>query len=224
MKPPFAPYRSRSIDHAVLELFALVSDGFAGAKEAFLHEDHAIVSHLLERERLIDARYLALEREVNERLLAPERTPAMVHYLVTVVRIIPELERSGDLAEHVARKGALGLARELSPRGRGLLESMAELALSMWSETALAFERADPTVARRVHELDESLDDLHVTFTAEIASTCRSIATAMDLALVARFVERFGDHAVNLALSSATLATLESPLPKGDLAVPLHHP
>lgn len=218
MTPSLEPvYRSRSIDFAVLELFALVSDAFSGAKEAFLHEDKGIVAHLVERERIIDVRYLALEREVHERLLSPDRTPAMVHYLVTIVRIIPELERSGDLAEHIARKGALGLVRELRPRARGLLESMAELALSMWSETAMAFEHTDPTVARRVNDLDESLDDLHVTFTAEIASTCQSIATAMDLALVARFVERFGDHAVNLARSTAALATLESPVPKGNL-------
>lgn len=209
-----ALYRSRSIDLAVLELFALVSDGFAGAKEAFLHEDHEIVTQLVARERLIDEHYQRLEREVNARLLEPDRSPTVVHYLVTIVRIIPELERSGDLAEHIARKGALGLARELRPRARGLLESMAELALAMWNETAAGFEQGDATVARRVNELDESLDDLHVTFTAEIASTCRSIATAMDLALVARFVERFGDHAVNLARSTASLATLESPRPK----------
>ncbi len=215
-----ALYRSPSIDAAVLELFALVSDGFSGAKEAFLHEDHEIVRRLIQRERTIDARYLALEREVNARLLAPDRTPEAVHYLVTIVRIIPELERSGDLTEHIARKGALGLVRALGPRARGLLESMAELALEMWQATAVAFELADPSVARRVNELDEALDDLHVAFSTEIASTCSSISTAMDLALVARFVERFGDHAVNLARSSATLTTLTTPMPKRELQSP----
>ena len=42
-----------------------------------------------------------------------------LRYLLTVVRVVPELERSGDLAQHIAVRGTKGLADQLSPRARG---------------------------------------------------------------------------------------------------------
>jgi hypothetical protein len=48
--------------------------------------------------------------------------------LLTLLRILPEVERSGDLAEHIARRAARGLGVEMSPRSRGLVERMGEVA------------------------------------------------------------------------------------------------
>jgi phosphate transport system protein len=60
-------------------------------------------------------------------------------------------------------------------------------------------------VADEVEELDDELDELHVTLTAEIASGSMPLPVAIEAALVARFYERFGDHAVNLARRIAVL-------------------
>ncbi|MEX6429468.1 MAG: phosphate signaling complex PhoU family protein [Ferrimicrobium sp.] len=208
------PYRSTSIDQRVLELFALVGDSFVGAKEALLHGDTSIATRLVDRERHIDELYGSLQREVSQRLMDDDHRPGELHYLVGIVRIIPELERSGDLAEHIARKAALDLTRDLKPRCRGIMEQMAELGASMWTQASVAFDIQDPAVATRLDQLDENLDDLHVSFMTEVASSTPPIAIAMELALVGRFLERFGDHAVNLARTTASLITQVDPYPK----------
>jgi len=58
---------------------------------------------------------------------------------------------------------------------------------------------------RSLDDLDDELDDLHVTLTAEVVAGTMSLPVAIELAMVARFYERFGDHAVNLARRMATL-------------------
>ncbi|WP_298346845.1 phosphate uptake regulator PhoU [Ferrimicrobium sp.] len=207
-------YRNTSIDQRVLELFALVGDSFVGAKEALLHSDTSITTRLVDRERRIDELYSTLQGEVSQRLMDDDHHPGELHYLVGIVRIIPELERSGDLAEHIARKASLDLTRDLRPRCRGIMEQMAELGASMWTQASLAFDVQDPTVATHLDQLDENLDDLHVSFMTEVASSTPPIAIAMELALVGRFLERFGDHAVNLARTTASLITQVDPYPK----------
>ncbi|MHB8190984.1 MAG: phosphate signaling complex PhoU family protein [Ferrimicrobium sp.] len=204
----------RSIDVRVLELFALVSDGFVGAKEALLHGDRSITAQLVDRERRIDRLYHSLQDDIDRRLLAPGLTPEHVHYLVTVTRIIPELERSGDLALHIAQKAVLDLTRDLSPRSRGILEQMAELGAAMWNQASVAFDERDAHAANHLDALDEELDELHLSFIAEVASTCTSVAIAMEMALVGRFFERFGDHAVNLARTTSTLARTREAHPR----------
>ncbi len=209
-----AEFRSQPIDEGVIELFALVGDGFVGAVEAFLYGDQDITSSLLDRERRIDELYRSLQAKVSDRLTQGPLDPVEVQYLVGVIRIIPELERSGDLSEHIARKAAMGLAADMSPRCRGIVKQMADLAAAMWTQASMAYEKRDPSVADLLDQLDESLDDLHVSFIAEVASSRCSLTTAMELTLIGRFLERLGDHAVNLARTTASLVTRVDPYPK----------
>ena len=200
-------YRSPSIDTRVLELFALVGDGFVGAREALIHGDVSISTLLIDREKRIDRLYNSLQKEVSERLLTGGLEPAEIQYLVGVIRIIPELERSGDLAEHIARKAALDLSRDLRPRCRGIMQQMGEVGTLMWNQASIAYDTRDATIAGMLGEMDESLDDLHVSFIAEVVSSSPPATVAMELALVGRFLERFGDHAVNLARTVAAITT-----------------
>ena len=60
-------------------------------------------------------------------------------------------------------------------------------------------------------DLDDDLDHLHVILTAEIASGSMSLPVTIESALVARFYERFGDHAVNLTRRIVTLVGSPAP-------------
>ena len=53
--------------------------------------------------------------------------------------ILPELERSGDLAEHIAQRAVTNLGAEMSPVSRGIVQLMAEVALEMWRDAADAY-------------------------------------------------------------------------------------
>ena len=78
---------------------------------------------------------------------------------------------------------------------------------TIWRETADAFAERSPEAAVNIDDIDDELDDLHVTLTAELVAGTMSLPVAIELAMVARFYERFGDHAVNLARRMASLVT-----------------
>jgi phosphate transport system protein len=75
---------------------------------------------------------------------------------------------------------------------------MGEVAAQMWVKAADAFGDGAPEVAVRLEELDDEMDDLHTTFIAEIVGSGVPTQIAIELALIGRFYERLGDHAVNL--------------------------
>ena len=115
-----------------------------------------------------------------------------------ILRILPELERSGDLAEHIASQSAQGLARWLTPRALSLVSQMGAVGLEMWDMAAAAFATGDTSAADHLRVRDDEVDDLHVSLTAELAAGGISIPVAIEMGLVARYFERLGDHAVNI--------------------------
>jgi len=68
----------------------------------------------------------------------------------------------------------------------------------MWRMAADAYGDRSPTRAPRLDELDDEMDELNVTLTAELASGEMALPIIIELALVSRFYERLGDHAVNV--------------------------
>jgi phosphate transport system protein len=82
---------------------------------------------------------------------------------------------------------------------------MGEVATTIWASTADVVSERSAGGARYIDDLDDELDDLHVTLTAELVAGTMPLPVAIELAMVARFYERFGDHAVNLARRMAAL-------------------
>ena len=126
--------------------------------------------------------------------------------VISVLRIVPELERSHDLVVHIAEHATHMLGDELSPRGRGLVQRMGETAAEMWNETANAWYQRDAEAVDALDERDDDLDSLHSALLAELASGRMSLPVAMDMTLVARYYERLGDHSVNIARRVVYLA------------------
>lgn len=198
-----SPARStafQEIDELLVRMFALVTEGVAAASEAFLAGDREIARRVIAADRHVDALQQRVEELVEHRLANGDPLdPQEVRLLVSMLRIAPELERSGDLIEHIALRTTQRLTVGLTPRARGLLADMAAMASTLWIGATDAYVDRD---AGRVDELrlqDDALDDLHVELTAELSLGRTSIAEAVELGLVARFYERLGDHAVNVA-------------------------
>jgi phosphate transport system protein len=189
-----------AIDRQVLRLFAMVTGGLGAATAAFLDADSAAASALVAGDPLIDTLQRSTEDLVQRVLMHPSAlSEAELRMLVAVLRIVPELERSGDLVEHIAMRTHQGLGRSISPKARGLIEQMGELGVELWRGATDAYADRDPGAAERLRELDDRLDDLHVRLSGELAETTTSIPVAIEMGLVGRFFERLGDHAVNVA-------------------------
>jgi phosphate transport system protein len=76
---------------------------------------------------------------------------------------------------------------------------MGEVASTIWRDATDIVLDDREKAAGALEEIDDELDDLHVSLTAELTSGSMSVPVAVEVALIARFYERFGDHCVNLA-------------------------
>ena len=187
-----------NIDFRMTQLFALVSEALAGATDALLGNDAGRGLLVVEGDQSVDDLTAEVELMVWKQIEDETRPSASLRHLVGILLIVPELERSGDLAEHIAQRAVTNLGSAMSPLSRGIIGRMAEVALEMWRDAADAYgDRA--AKADALSEADEEIDILHERLTREIAAESMPIAIGAQVTLVARFYERLGDHAVNLA-------------------------
>jgi phosphate transport system protein len=186
------------IDSRMADLFRLVAEALSGATTALLEGDVAQGSAVVDGDQSVDDLTADVELLVWQQIDdGPQGVDALRH-LVAILLILPELERSGDLAEHIAQRAVLNIGPDMSPLSRGIVRRMAEVALEMWSAAADAY--ANRTIlADSLSEDDEELDILHDRLTGEIAAETMPTAVGAQVTLVARFYERLGDHAVDLA-------------------------
>lgn len=199
MAPASGGLALEDLDEAVVRIFGLVREALDGATDIFLAADRRAARNLVERDQVIDALHLQAEITVMDELVRAGHFDQRQRYRhLLIMRILPELERSGDLAEHIASHASQGLAAWISPRARQLVAQMGALGSEMWALAADAFATGDGSVADLLRVRDDEIDDLHVSLTAELAAGRVSVPVAIEMALVARYFERLGDHAVNV--------------------------
>ena len=191
---------SQDLRPQTVRIFALVGEAIASATHALLANDRELAKRVVEQDIIIDELVNALVFSAEHRLLESAALDVEGRReLLILLRILPEVERNGDLAEHVARRAARGLGSEMSPRSRGLIERMGEVASMIWREATDVIIDGKTEASGAIEDIDDELDDLHVSLTAELTSGSMSVPVAVEVALLARFYERFGDHCVNLA-------------------------
>jgi phosphate transport system protein len=183
------------IDMRVTRLYALVNESLVAATDAFLAADREEARSIARRDRSIDELEGEIEAAVERVLLFQAPVARDFHRLVTALRIVPELERSGDLAEHIASRAATGVGSELTPAIRGLIEQIGQQLATMWRAAADAWADRDATAGSRLAEQDEVVNELHKRLWDELVTSGLPAELTMEMALVARFFERLGDHA-----------------------------
>jgi phosphate transport system protein len=192
-------HRLHDIEDEFMKLFGYVAEDLTAATNALLSSDPGGLDLVFEREMAIDRLYPQIEELVEANLLLETPVASEFRLVISILRVVPELERAHDLVEHIAEHANHMLGAQLSPRSRGLVQRMGDNAVAMWSQTAEAWTQRDPQAADALDERDDDLDSLHSALMAELASGTMSLPVAMDMALVARYYERLGDHSVNIA-------------------------
>lgn len=194
------------IEAKVIHIFALVAEDLSAATAALLDGDPSARDVLAEREEAIDAIYMDVEELVNHQIALQAPMAKDLRFLLSVLRIVPEIERSHDLVVHIANYASADLARDLTPKTRGLVSGMGHVAADMWQRVADSWYRRDAAVAQELDERDDEVDTLHEALLLELASGAMSSPLVITMTLVGRFYERLSDHAVNIARRVAYLA------------------
>ncbi|WP_158375111.1 phosphate signaling complex protein PhoU [Cellulosimicrobium cellulans] len=192
---------SRRVEHAI---------GAAG--EALLRQDLALAESVIADDLAIDA----LERDLDERcvlLLAQQQPVATdLRVVVSALRMSATLERMGDLARHVAQvaRGRYPNAA-IDPALTGVFTEMNEAARRVAQRTTQVLTSHDLTEAEGIERDDDLLDSLHEeTFRVLLGGSWTGTPQqTIDVTLLGRYYERFGDHAVSVARRIVYLVTGE---------------
>jgi len=194
------------IEAKVIQLFSMVAEDLPKATEILLGGTSEMVRALAERDRVIDALYPEIEDLADRELLLQAPVASDLRLLVSVLRVVPELERSHDLVVDIARRASHILSEDLTPRTRTLIGEMGNLAADMWQQAVDCWPKRDRSAAVALSERDDEMKELYTSLIAEIASGRMTVPVTMEMTLVARFYERLADHAYNVARRVVYLA------------------
>jgi phosphate transport system protein len=192
------------VEQPILRLFGLVREALARATYALLNGDTVLAQAVVDGDVEIDEATADLELDVWSRIEAGDHASSDLRALVGILLIVPELERSADLAEHIAHRALTNIGAEMTPVARGIVQRMSEVAAEMWQLVAAAYSNHNAQDLELAEE-DEELDILHDRLTAEIAKAGMPTNITAQVTLISRFYERIGDHAVNLSRRIAAL-------------------
>jgi phosphate transport system protein len=206
--------RMSSLQRAVLAIGREVQRSIPDATDAWLRRDCLAGEQVNARTAGWSARARDVELAVYALIATQQPMASDMRRLTALVRLTEEVARSGDLVAHVARSACFERAvDDFSPALRALVVEMATVAATLFGDALAAYEADDADAARLVADADEELDLLHRDLFATLLDGAAETAPAIDLALLGRFYERLGDHAVEIAGRLSFVATGQVPEP-----------
>jgi phosphate transport system protein len=186
----------------LVRLAAVVCESIPRGTQALLDGDLAAAQALIDADDELDRGSLDVEDRCYHQLALQQPMASDMRALVTAIRLTAEIERSGDLMVNVAKGARRIYGMAIDPKVRGLLQSMSDEALRLYRYAVDAYADADEGKASALDDMDDTLDALHVEYIAQILESCRGgtldVQAAVQLALIGRYYERIGDHAVNI--------------------------
>jgi phosphate transport system protein len=186
----------------VARLAAMVTDVIPRGTQVLLNGDLEGAKTLIEHDDELDRLTLQIEEQCYQLLVLQQPMAGDLRILVSALRMASEIERSGDLVVNIAKTMRRIYGDELTPRIRGLVEQMSEEAAKLYKAAIDAYLDEDDALAAAIDDMDDVLDSLQKDFIEAVIEAHEAdridLNAAVQLALIARYYERIGDHAVNM--------------------------
>jgi phosphate transport system protein len=184
----------------IARMSAGVTELVPRATEILLDGDLEGADQLILADDEYDTRALALEEECFRVLALEAPVAGDLRLVVSTIKIIADVERSADLCANICKAARRIHGHRLDARLRGVIEQVGAQAQRLCKHATEAYLNNDGPSAAALHDMDAYLDDLHRQFVQAIFESHRDgnldLQVAVQLAVVARFYERIGDHAV----------------------------
>lgn len=192
------------------EMSRLVAEAVANASASLTDSDLSLAERVIDADSRIDELQSVLDERCVQLLARQQPVATDLRIVVSGLRMSASLERMGDLARHVALIARLRYpVSAIAPQAADVVAKLADAANAVAQDVVNLLESHDLELAAKVQSDDDILDALHtqafnVTMDPEWRGT---VAQTVDLTLLARFYERFGDHAVSVARRISYLVT-----------------
>ena len=185
----------------MIQMGALCEDAISAAAEALLKGDRDLAESAQEAEREIDQKEREVENRCLKLLLQQQPVAKDLREISAALKMISDLERIGDQAADIAEMTSYVRLPEGNPAFH--VPDMARAVISMVTDSVDSFVKRDLTLARRVCAADDRVDELFTQVRRELVDMISADASygeqGLDLLMVAKYLERIGDHATNVA-------------------------
>lgn len=201
-----------AITDSLVEMTALVGSAMARATTSLLDADLALAESVIAADDQVDELYRQVEARAMELLATQSPVAGDLRTVVTSLRIVADLERMGDLADHVASVARRRFPSSAVPAElRGTLLEMGQVAQRIVTKAGSVIASRDVESARQLEHDDDAMDALHKRlFSIILAADWKGgVEAAIDVTLVGRYYERYADHAVSVARRVVYLVTGE---------------
>lgn len=186
----------------VVRLAAMVTERIPWGTEVLLTRDLSEAQKLIEADDELDVLAIELEERCYQTLVLQAPMAGDMRAIISAIHLVSELERSGDLMVNVAKAMRRLYSVEVDPRLRGLISKMAAEAQKLMVVAVDAYVEGDDAKAAALDDMDDRLDTLHKEYIQAIFQGHEGgksdLEAAVQLALIGRYYERIGDHAVNI--------------------------
>jgi len=178
-----------------------VEDALLKGIEALISKNVGLAEDVIRGDAAVNSLQLELEDAIVKLIATEQPVARDLRRLVSMLKIVANLERMADHAVHLA-KAAVRFRNEEYVIPIELLERMGNLCVTMIHDALTAFVNGDEKLARDIAGHDSAVDELHRNVTDRILDVMReggrSVKQAARLLLIARFLERLGDHVTNI--------------------------
>jgi phosphate transport system protein len=186
----------------IARMAAGVTELVPRATEILLDGDLEGAEYVILGDDVYDAQALELEERCFSLIALQAPVAVDLRQLVSAIKIISDVERSADLCVNICKAARRIYSHDLDAGLRGVIHKCGLQAALLFKEATEAYLVTDGPRAAALHDMDAYLDQLHRQFIQEIfeshAGNQVDLQVGVQLAVVARFYERIGDHAVNV--------------------------
>ena len=190
------------LDAELLEMGALIEHAITNACEALEGADVGAANKAIDIDMKVDQKEREIESLCLKMLLRQQPVARDLRLISSALKMITDMERIGDQAADISEI-VIYLAEKPKIKTTEHLPKMADVAIRMVSGSIDAYVKKDPVFIKEVIDMDDQIDKLFDVIKGEliglIRSDAKSAEQAMDLLMIAKYFERIGDHAQNIA-------------------------
>ena len=191
-----------TLNHELLEMGALIERAIRSATDALMKQDVEAALQAIAADKEVDQAERDIESLCLKLLLQQQPVARDLRLISSALKMITDMERIGDQASDIAEL-VIYLSKEPYIKELTHLPQMAENAIRMVSGALDAYVRKDVVLAQEVMGMDDAIDALFVMVKDELIALIRhdvaAGSQAIDLMMIAKYYERIGDHAQNIA-------------------------
>ncbi|MCW2722716.1 phosphate signaling complex protein PhoU [Pseudonocardia sp.] len=211
MPPAPLPQQLQDISDLLAQMCISVAGALHRATRALLEGRERLAQQVVAGDAEVDALRARVEETATDALLFHAPVAGDLRRVVSAIRSAGDIERMGDLALHVAQAAERG--RPLPDEVRAHFAEMGRLAVELALKAAEVARTRNVVLAVELDADDDAMDALHVHMFGVLMDPAWSygVAAAVDITLLARYYERFADHAVVVARETVYAVTGQQP-------------